>query len=93
VAPAAAVTLPKDAVKALRADATVLTPVKIVRKRDTMRSCQAGDHRPRTRTATANARETQRQSGSVACEQPPRSELNFSNGLKSAQAAAVAAVG
>ncbi len=58
-------------------------------KKETRRSCQAGASRSRIRMAG----ETARRSSTVACEQPPRSNLDLSGALKSAQAAAVAAAG
>lgn len=63
-----------------------LTPAA---KKESRRSCQAGASRSRVRAAG----ETERRSSTVACEQPPRSNLNLSGALKAAQAAAVAAAG
>ena len=58
----------------------------IVRK-ETTRSCQAGASKARVKAAN----ETQRRASTVACEQPPRS--NVLPSLSSTQAAAVTAAG
>jgi hypothetical protein len=65
-----------------------LTPV-VLTKKDRMKSCQVGASRSRVRGAT----ETQRKASTVACEQPPRSSVNLSGGLKAAEAAAILAGG
>jgi hypothetical protein len=87
------VTIGSDTLKALRAPHTTLVTVSVTKKKDTLRSCQAGDRRSHVRTSASPLGETQRQAATVACEQPPRSELNFSNGMKHAQSAALAAAG
>jgi len=72
-----------------------LTPLHVaqlapaVARKETQRSCQAGASRSRIHAGNA----TVRRSSTVACEQPPRSNLNLSGALKGAQAAAVAAAG
>jgi len=60
----------------------------VVRK-ETQRSCQAGASRSRVHAAG----QTERRSSTVACEQPPRANMNLSTGLKTAEAGAVAAAG
>src|SRR5258707_11316376 len=50
--------------------------------KDRLHSCQAGASKARVHTAN----ETQRKASTVACEQPPRSQVNLSGGLKAAEA-------
>jgi hypothetical protein len=63
------------------------------RKKDSLHSCQAGDRRSHVRTNASPVGETERKAAVVACEQPPRSGLNLSGGMKGAEASALIAAG
>jgi hypothetical protein len=84
----ATVSVEGQLIAALRGGHLLGTPIAATRK-DSLRSCQAGAERSRARAAT----ETERRASTVACEQPPRSNLSLSSGLKSAEASAIAAAG
>ena len=75
-------------VAALKAVSASAVPVSLTRK-DHMRSCQVGASRSRLHAAS----ETERKAATVACEQPPRSNVNLPGGLKAAEAGALAAGG
>ena len=66
-----------------------LAPAPASARKEIQRSCQVGASRARARAAG----QTERRSSTVACEQPPRSNLDLSGALRGAQAAAVAAAG
>jgi len=88
---APAVTLPNGLLAALHSTATTTAAVSAKSKQ---RSCQAGDERSRIKIAGPEpARETERRSATVACEQPPRGNLNLNGGLKGAEASALVAAG
>jgi hypothetical protein len=84
------VTIGGSFVKPLR-PAAVPTPVAA---KDTRHSCQAGASRKRIiLPGPASVSETERKAAVVACEQPPRSHLNVSGALQTAQTGGIAAVG
>jgi hypothetical protein len=68
---------------------TQVSVAEATARSDRLHSCQAGARRSQARAAN----ETQRKASTVACEQPPRSNLNVSNALKGAEAGAIAAGG
>src|SRR5262249_42173505 len=87
---APAVPPPHGLLGALRAPATTTD----VSAKSKQRSCQAGDERSRIRLAGPEpARETERRSATVACEQPPKGNLSLNGGLKGAEASALVAAG
>ncbi|MBV8080307.1 MAG: hypothetical protein JO186_08030 [Actinobacteria bacterium] len=68
-------------------------PVTVSRK-DTRRSCQVAASKARVRLpGPSSAAETERRASTVACEQPPRSNLGLSGALKGAEAGAIAVAG
>lgn len=81
------VTIDTRLISALKVSSAAV-PVALERK-DRLRSCQVGASRSRV----PGASETQRKAATVACEQPPRSNLNLPGGLKAAEAGALAAGG
>jgi hypothetical protein len=89
---APAVTLPGGLLAALHARASASDAV--AQKNGRRRSCQAGDERSRIRLAGPEpVRETERRSATLACEQPPKTEINLNGGLKGAEASALVAAG
>jgi len=88
-APAGAVTIDKAASSALRV--TSLAALKAASKTDTIRSCQVGDRRTHKNTSTAS--QTERKAATVACEQPPKSNLLTPDSVAKATAAALSALG
>ena len=87
------VTIANGVLAALHAHATVSQAVEREGTRK-VRSCQAGDDRSRVKLPGPTvATETERRAATLACEQPPRSNLNLNDGLKNAQAAALIAAG
>jgi hypothetical protein len=88
VAPAGAVNIDKSVSSALRVSS--LAALKGA-KSDTLRSCQAGDRRAHADTSTAA--QTGRKAATVACEQPPKSNLLAPNSVAKATAAALSVLG
>ena len=68
-----------------------LAPVALAHK-DKLRSCQAAAPRSRIKLP-GSAGETERRAATVACEQPPRSNLDLSGGVKAAEASALVSAG
>jgi hypothetical protein len=65
-----------------------------VSRKHRLNSCQAGDRSSRIKLpGPTAARETERKAAAVACEQPPKGNLNFSGGLKHAETSALIAGG
>jgi hypothetical protein len=96
VAPAALAkeTVTIDSGLMARLQVAYAVPATAVARKDHVRSCQVGASRSRIKLAGASsAGETERKASTVACEQPPRSNLNLSGGLKGAEASAIAAAG
>jgi hypothetical protein len=93
------VTIGAGVVAALQSQAqhVHLTGVSVgraVARKDRLRSCQAGDRRRNVHLPGPTAAgETERKAATVACEQPPRGNLDLSGGLKNAQASALIAAG
>lgn len=84
------VTIPSGLVGTLRIQSAATT----IARKDHIRSCQVGASRSRIKLAgSSSAGETERKASTVACEQPPRSSLNLSGGLKGAEAGAIASAG
>ena len=63
-------------------------------QKDRLRSCQVPAARSRVKLpGPSSSGETERRAATVACEQPPRSNLNLSGGIKAAEAGALATAG
>jgi hypothetical protein len=87
---APAVTIGNGLIAALHSQAPL---AEAVARKDKQRSCQAADERQRVKLPGPTvAGSTERRSATVACEQPPRSNLNIGN-LKAAEASALIAAG
>jgi hypothetical protein len=87
------VTIEARLVLPLHALSGQITPIALEHK-DKLRSCQAAAPRSRVRLpGSSSAGETERRASTVACEQPPLSNLNLSGGLKAAEAGALASAG
>jgi hypothetical protein len=70
------------------------TTGQVVSRKHRLHSCQTGDRDARVKLPGPSAvGETERKAATVACEQPPRSDLNLSSGLKSAETSALIAAG
>ena len=70
-----------------------LAPV-VLQHKDKLRSCQVAAPRSRIKLpGSSSAGETERRASTVACEQPPRSNLNLSGGIKAAEASALVSAG